>query len=924
MAHAVANGSSGTSVVDTNGLSPSIVSQRASTGSNGVSIKPKQKSRRKKADEDEDDPSKRRCVSTACIACRKRKSKCDGATPACAACQQVYNTDCTYDPNSDHRRKGVYKNEVDTLKTRDSTLHTLMQAILNYPEEDVPALIKQIRTCEDLDDVADKVARRQQGQQDVDSDEDMDQTTGAPAVQSSVFETTLYGKMGDLRLDDGSVRYIGGTSNLIHLGHEDNMTPNPDEYLQQEDPITSWTTVTDDPELTLHLLRMYFTWHYTYFTTLSRSLFYRDFLLGCPPAGSSRKTYYCTPLLVNAILALGCHFTANPGARDDPEDSATAGDHFFREAKRLIMANDEHEKPRLTTVQALALMSVREAGCAREAKGWVYSGMSFRMALDMGLNLDSGKLTTNKHVNGDEAEEDVRRITFWGCFLFDKAWSNYLGRLPQLPNSLITAPKPEVFPDEDSAQWSPYTDSGFTQSHAQPARTRAVALQISKLCEISSDLMQYFYNPSDMDKAKGKQAELKKLSEIHTRLEAWRRELPKELEPKEGGLSSVLVMHMFFQLLFIHLFRPFLKYTQATSPLPPSVSPRKLCTQAAAMISKLLRLYKRSHGLRQICNIAVYIIHSACTIHFLNLPDKNAKRDVVHGVKHLEEIAESWLCARRALGILNVLALKWKVEMPEEAAAVLARTETKFGSFKGDVTSPVAETRQVVPPTANGNHAVIQQPWMSSATLPQAPTYFTPPVPALSPYAINGTSAFPTTAVPTASYQLPPTDASTLHALPHPSATTTPARSTQGNRQTSSASTRSGASPSAMFGGIEQLLRDSQDWAYRDQASLATGFGNWGGEPLGGWLGSQAAVSAITTGTTAGGSGLTSNGMYGINGSGTYGHGNNMGAQWTEGPDVQQEGLMTYNEDEWYQAGYGPPVSEPGDEGIGTDSTTRS
>jgi hypothetical protein len=32
------------------------------------------------------------------------------------------------------------------------------------------------------------------------------------------------------------------------------------------------------------------------------------------------------------------------------------------------------------------------------------------------------------------------------------------------------------------------------------------------------------------------------LSDIHTRLESWRRDLPKELEPKEGGLSSVLVM----------------------------------------------------------------------------------------------------------------------------------------------------------------------------------------------------------------------------------------------------------------------------------------------------------------------------------------------------------------------------------------------
>lgn len=480
------------------------------------------------------------------IGLSKRKSKCDGNTPACAACSQVYGTECIYDPNSDHRRKGVYKNDIDNLKTRNSTLQTLIQALLNWPEEDVPELVRDIRTCESLDDVAEKIVASDRGIAAAEEEEDEDDEVGIPSGvvsgQAPTFESQLYGKMGDLRLDDGSVRYIGGTSNLIHLGEDDDPMPNPDEYLQQEDPITSWTSVTDDPELVLHLVNMYFTWHYTFFTTLSKSLFWRDFSLGRPPANTIRKTHYCTPLLVNAILALGCHFTSNPGARSDPDDSATAGDHFFREAKRLIMANDEHEKPRLTTVQALALMSVREAGCGREAKGWVYSGMSFRMALDMGLNLETGKLTSNKHVNGDEAEEDVRRVTFWGCFLFDKCWSNYLGRLPQLPKALVTCPKPEVFPDEDAANWLPYTDSGFSQAHSQPSRTRAVAGQISKLCEISNDLMGYFYNPSDMDKAKGKSAELKKLSEIHTRLESWRRELPRELEPKEGGLSSVLVM----------------------------------------------------------------------------------------------------------------------------------------------------------------------------------------------------------------------------------------------------------------------------------------------------------------------------------------------------------------------------------------------
>ena len=141
---------------------------------------------------------------------------------------------------------------------------------------------------------------------------------------------------------------------------------------------------------------------------------------------------------LNAMLALGCHFTAWRRARADPDNSATAGDHFFQasrlvvcafsrqllthrqEAKRLIMEHDEHEKPRLTTVQALALMSVREAGCGREAKGWVYSGMSFRMACDLGLNLDSGTLSGSRDSSLNGEEVDARRITFWGCFLFDK------------------------------------------------------------------------------------------------------------------------------------------------------------------------------------------------------------------------------------------------------------------------------------------------------------------------------------------------------------------------------------------------------------------------------------------------------------------------------------------------------------------------
>ena len=123
-----------------------------------------------------------------------------------------------------------------------------------------------------------------------------------------------------------------------------------------------------------------------------------------------------------------------------------------------------------------------------------------------------------------------------------RCWSNYLGRQPQIPLGLINTPKFDVFPTEDAENWSPWTDDGRVDTHTQPSRTRAVALQISALCEISSDLLLTFYRPIQNEKPLSKQAEVKKLSDFHTRLEAWRKNLPKEMEPKEGQLPHVLVM----------------------------------------------------------------------------------------------------------------------------------------------------------------------------------------------------------------------------------------------------------------------------------------------------------------------------------------------------------------------------------------------
>lgn len=337
--------------------------------------------------------------------------------PKCAACASVYLTECEYAPHTDHRRKGVYKKDFDNLKTKNSTLQTLIHAILNYEEEDVSELVRQIRTCENLDDLAENIIAKEKGLLQKQGTPDSPIYPSNELSEVPQFEAELSGKMGDL-LVDGSVKFIGGTSNLFWLppgaeSQDQISSPEPGKETVRtgEEAILSWTTVTQDKELILHLLNMYFCWHYAFFTTLSKELFYRDFLRGTPSQN-------CSALLVNVMLSLGCHFTSWPGAREDPEISATTGNHFFKEARKLMHENDELTNAKLCTVQALALMSVREAGCGREGKGWVYSGMSFRMACDLGLQVDAPAIGENSSLKDEDI--DARKITFWGCFLFDK------------------------------------------------------------------------------------------------------------------------------------------------------------------------------------------------------------------------------------------------------------------------------------------------------------------------------------------------------------------------------------------------------------------------------------------------------------------------------------------------------------------------
>lgn len=164
----------------------------------------------------------------------------------------------------------------------------------------------------------------------------------------------------------------------------------------------TWTCVIDDVETTYHLLALYFCWEYPNFAPVSKEHFLQDFIEG--------RHRYCSSMLVNAILALGCHHSDRNLAKARSSDLSSAGNDFFEESKRLFLSATDHHS--LTTIQALVIMSIREARYSRVSESKYYAEQAMQLAIEMGLH--------RGYVEGYKDEPAVLSKTFWGAYALDK------------------------------------------------------------------------------------------------------------------------------------------------------------------------------------------------------------------------------------------------------------------------------------------------------------------------------------------------------------------------------------------------------------------------------------------------------------------------------------------------------------------------
>lgn len=65
-------------------------------------------------------------------------------------------------------------------------------------------------------------------------------------------------------------------------------------------PAKPWTNVTEDNDLVSHLISLYFTWDYPFYSFLDCEVFVRHMAAG------NLESEFCSPFLVNAVLANAC------------------------------------------------------------------------------------------------------------------------------------------------------------------------------------------------------------------------------------------------------------------------------------------------------------------------------------------------------------------------------------------------------------------------------------------------------------------------------------------------------------------------------------------------------------------------------------------------------------------------------------------
>ncbi|KAI9259468.1 fungal-specific transcription factor domain-containing protein [Phascolomyces articulosus] len=671
-----------------------------------------------------EEAAKRQRVSRACDLCRRKKIKCDGLNPVCSNCQ-AFSLECSY--NDTTKKRGPPKGYIEAIENR---LHKLEQILSDLAEntEDprsqaVLAELHQPLETATGEQISTRPVRRGRGSnknrtffwQTTTSTGSSSGTSrskkskkntrptppGSPASSSQLMDSPTLGheelapgspggsvmddSNGQLSMDEtGQVRYLGRSSGFYLLQnsrtyqngafHLTNCGHIKASLNKRSAPLDKFELPPRD--LSMHLIRTYFQHFYPVLP-----LFYKRLLHSSmdPPSDN------ISPLLLNAIYAIASRVSPDLRVRSDPDSPDTAGDIFFERAKCLL--DDYYDTPKISTVQALLLMACHQHGAMNSPRAWLYSGLAFRMAQDLGLHRNCD------HWNIPPDERERRKRVFWCCFIVDRLFSALFGRASVFEERDCDVPFPTVDDDQDIRVNNSKENGG--PGGRPPVRLLESFVQLIKICDILGHVLKNIYYAKARHHA-GTQHIDHVLSALNQQLTNWFNSMPPSLrydmpvgngEGASDPPSPVSQLHMIYYTTVILLHRPFIPgpSTSSLSSLSSSSLPSyNICTSAANSILDIVSIMLSHNNLKFVSNFTVYYIFTAGIIFMKSATAASdseksfeSKVKINKIMRALDEIELTWNTASRSCSILGELAGLRDINLAfdnREASATSRRT----------------------------------------------------------------------------------------------------------------------------------------------------------------------------------------------------------------------------------------------------------
>lgn len=302
-----------------------------------------------------------------------------------------------------------------------------------------------------------------------------------------------------------------------------------------------WTYMTErkfdldglDFDTAWHLLQIHWNHHHQAYLMTYRPAIMHSLATNGP---------YINKLLLNAIYLASALNSDRENLHDDPTDRQSLGRRFFSRIQQLTLS--ELESSSVASAVAFSIIGSSLVSNGRQTAGWHYSGLGYRMIIDLGLHVDPHELRISPSDPSQpvhsftEVDRELHRRVYWGAYINDKFQSLYFGRPPTLTAIGIEPSRNCLDNFEELELWTPYVDHRSTDSPAtyepQPAYTVSTFHSFIYLADIMAEIVTSLYSPQVQFLSKDRI--LESARDLQKRLESWMLNLPKHLqyEPSLG------------------------------------------------------------------------------------------------------------------------------------------------------------------------------------------------------------------------------------------------------------------------------------------------------------------------------------------------------------------------------------------------------